>query len=543
MTASGKAGTIVAGAAALLVAGAVFYSILCAVEPTVPFEDAAMLMRFAQHVADGHGMVWNVGDRPVDGATDFLFTILVAVTMKLGFTVEASTRALIVASHLILAGIILATGRRLRNVPWLLTCGLTSYLLLGPGNRFVQSYFGAPVFALAAVMLLLAVWWLIESAAPNALQSSAVTASALVLGLMRPEGNLLAGMMLLAGWVCARDPVSRRLVLRAGVFYGGLGALFLGWRFWYFGQLMPNPFYLKGGWSLYPASLETSLRNALAFSLPLMPILAVMAWLRHRTGARLQVARELIPALCFIVIWVLLSDDNNHWGRFQYAALPILLFGILRWSSRLATTAPLDAAWSPRKALAIAGIYACLVLPPYALWHYRNPSWIPDGRYQVASNLRPYAGEGLRMAVTEAGLLPLYSQWRAMDLWGLNDQWIARHGLVTDEYLSAFKPDLIMLHDNTWPNGNPRWRAMVDTIRTFCVTRHYELAAKYERGYSIHEYYIRSDSPRRQEIRNACRPQPYIWWLDGTPILPKDETGSLTSAPVRTVAPIVHSIS
>jgi len=542
VTASGKAGRIVAGAAALLVAGAVFYSILCAVEPTVPFEDAAMLMRFAQHVAGGHGMVWNVGERPVDGATDFLFTILVAAAMKLGFTVEASTRALIVASHLMLAGIILATGRRLRNVPWLLTCGLTSYLLLGPGNRFVQSYFGSPVFALAAVVLLLAVWWLIESGVPDTLQSTVVAASALVLGLMRPEGNILAGMMLLAGWVCARDAASRRLVLRAGVLYGALGALFLSWRFWYFGQLMPNPFYLKGGWSLYPASLKTSARNAFEFSLPLMPILAVLAWLRRSTAVRLEVARELVPALGFIVIWVLLTDDNNHWGRFQYAALPILLLGILRWAARLASAAQVGGDRRLNNALALAGVYACLALPPYALWHYRQQAWTPDGRYRVALNLRPYAGEGMSMAVTEAGLLPLYSQWRAMDVWGLNDQWIARHGLVSVDYLGTFKPDLIMLHDNTWPNGNPRWRAMVDTIRTFCQTRHYELAAKYERGYSIHEYYVRSDSPRRQEIRDACRPQPYIWWLDGTPIAPENGTGSLTAAPVRMGTALARSI-
>lgn len=38
-----------------------------------PFEDAAMIMRYAQHLAGGHGIVWNIGEAPVDGATDFLF--------------------------------------------------------------------------------------------------------------------------------------------------------------------------------------------------------------------------------------------------------------------------------------------------------------------------------------------------------------------------------------------------------------------------------------------------------------------------------------
>jgi hypothetical protein len=29
-----------------------------------PFEDAAMIMRYAQHLAGGHGIVWNIGEHP-----------------------------------------------------------------------------------------------------------------------------------------------------------------------------------------------------------------------------------------------------------------------------------------------------------------------------------------------------------------------------------------------------------------------------------------------------------------------------------------------
>jgi len=46
-----------------------------------PEEDAAILMRYAQHLAAGHGIVWNVGEPPVDGATDFLFMLLLETSM------------------------------------------------------------------------------------------------------------------------------------------------------------------------------------------------------------------------------------------------------------------------------------------------------------------------------------------------------------------------------------------------------------------------------------------------------------------------------
>ena len=49
-----------------------------------PFEDAAMVMRYANHLAQGAGIVWNVGDAPLDGATDFLFLLILGALRWLG---------------------------------------------------------------------------------------------------------------------------------------------------------------------------------------------------------------------------------------------------------------------------------------------------------------------------------------------------------------------------------------------------------------------------------------------------------------------------
>jgi uncharacterized membrane protein len=44
-----------------------------------------------------------------------------------------------------------------------------------------------------------------------------------------------------------------------------------------------------------------------------------------------------------------------------------------------------------------------------------------EGRYEVAQYLSQYADKHYTLASTEAGLLPLYSGWQAVDTWGLND--------------------------------------------------------------------------------------------------------------------------
>src|SRR5262245_36974515 len=47
----------------------------------VNLDDALISYRYAQHLAAGQGLVWNVGDAPVEGYTNFLFVVLIALGM------------------------------------------------------------------------------------------------------------------------------------------------------------------------------------------------------------------------------------------------------------------------------------------------------------------------------------------------------------------------------------------------------------------------------------------------------------------------------
>jgi hypothetical protein len=66
-----------------------------------PSEDAAILMRYSENLASGHGIVWNAGEKPVDGATDFLFMMLVAALTRSGLRLEAAVLLLAVVSHVL----------------------------------------------------------------------------------------------------------------------------------------------------------------------------------------------------------------------------------------------------------------------------------------------------------------------------------------------------------------------------------------------------------------------------------------------------------
>jgi arabinofuranosyltransferase len=185
-------------ASLLLLAASLFYALNFIDFNTPPFEDAAMIMRYSQHLAGGHGIVWNIGEAPVDGATDFLFMAAAAALIKLGFTVGQAVRGIGFASHFLTVLLIYWANRRIHNgnIPFSFISGL--YLAVGTGLSYVAAYFGTPFFALAAASTWTLGLLLMREQNPRLWLSLAFALSGLVTGLIRPEGVILASLMLLA---------------------------------------------------------------------------------------------------------------------------------------------------------------------------------------------------------------------------------------------------------------------------------------------------------------------------------------------------------
>jgi hypothetical protein len=47
-------------------------------------DDAFISLRYARHLLDGHGLVWNVGDAPVEGYSNFAYVLVAALFGALG---------------------------------------------------------------------------------------------------------------------------------------------------------------------------------------------------------------------------------------------------------------------------------------------------------------------------------------------------------------------------------------------------------------------------------------------------------------------------
>jgi hypothetical protein len=107
-----------------------------------------------------------------------------------------------------------------------------------------------------------------------------------------------------------------------------------------------------------------------------------------------------------------------------------------------------------------------------------------------------------------------------LDTWGLNDQWIAHHGGITEEYLGSFRPHIIMFHEYFSPfvsyQGKGAWFEMVMTLKRYAEKNGYALAAVFgDSPYDTHYYYVRSDFPESSELISRIQTSDYYWYVTG----------------------------
>ena len=493
----------------LLLFSTLYYSFTFIDFAIPPFEDAAMIMRYAQHLAGGHGVVWNIGEAPVDGATDFLFMVASAALIKLGFTVGQSVRGIGFASHFLTVLIIYWGNRRIHNGNIFLSFLSGLYLAVGTGLSYVAAYFGTPFFALAAASTWTLGLILMKEQNPRWWLSLAFALSGLVTGLIRPEGVILAGLILLAVILMRGLKNSLSIIVTFGVIFLTLGGAYFLWRWDYFGYPLPNPFYKKGegGWNWF--TFGGSMLNMFRLSLPVFFAFVLGFRVRETTRETLVYA---LPILGFASAFALVSDEMNYGARFQYATVPLALLSWIPLVRGIKFEALIQAQVRERTAYFIALIGLAFGVVYYSWFQncflalYQQSCDRPyerDGRLEMAQMLADYRGKGYVIATTEAGLIPYYSGWTAIDTWGLNDQFIAHNGSITVEYLDEYKPHIIMFHDYYSPLVPPkltdanlaqRWFSMTILLKTYAEENGYTLAAVFgDSPYDTHYYYVRSD--------------------------------------------------
>lgn len=213
-------------------------------------DDAYISYRYAQNALDGHGLVFNTGER-VEGYTNFLWVILLILGAHMGLDFDTTAKILGIASAVGLIALIAFAVRRLWRDHALgdgIIPGITAALILAANGSLAYwavSGLETPLFAFLAAAGLFA--WTVQSRLLIPLLTLAA--------LTRPEGGLLWVIVLTGeglwgkGW---------RHAFRLAVIGGLLLLPFAAFKLFYYGSLLPNPFYAKTGlaWEYIRSGIE-----------------------------------------------------------------------------------------------------------------------------------------------------------------------------------------------------------------------------------------------------------------------------------------------
>ena len=538
--------------------------------PIVPSEDAYITFRYARNLAEGHGLVWNPGEDPVEGSTEFLWVMLMAGISKIGLGIETVAGIL----NIFFAGI------------GVILVGLTAYYLsrrqalavffaagafaVGPISYYVRAGFATALFTLLITIAFVCTLILVFSPDRKRLRSTAfilLPLSLLLLGLTRPEGVLYGTFSLVAIFLLLDRADRIRLLKTTALLLILPGLVYFIWRWQYFGYFLPNTFYVKSTGGLLHLRDIWDIYGMFVFLAPLLLLIGLgLVGAKRRRGLRMLVL--ITPALLFPWAYLLIDQLQNMGQRFQYPVYPVFLLaaaaalGVFKldrpasWSfaalkdnlaifvgvllALFALFVPIEKAlylellvlaiilvkvlerWAPARYPAGGGTeegltgrlegglrgVSLLVLAVFAVFSIQQSyrlaaGFYPtqfDDRQTIGAALEPYADKGYTVVASEAGWIPFFSRWRAIDPFGLNDEHITHEGLSFD-YLDSVQPDIIMYHDVDNPNP-PRWTDMVATLRDYAESRGFVLAATIERKgpNDLHVYYVNPRNPDAEAL-------------------------------------------
>jgi hypothetical protein len=179
-----------------------------------------------------------------------------------------------------------------------------------------------------------------------------------------------------------------------------------------------------------------------------------------------------LPILAFLASWILLSNEMNFFRRFQYPVVPIAAMSWPLWiSARSASWREALLRGPAYRRVGIAAVAIAVIVSRSRISiadTYRRDGRIGlfRSRHRSTALSRPRLHDG----VSEAGLLPFYSQWRTIDAWGSTTSGLPitassrrpismRRGLTS----SCFEPDAG--HGPGHPDPGRRWWS-VDHLRS-----------------------------------------------------------------------------
>ena len=400
-----------------------------------PHEDAYILFAYVDHVAAGKGIVFSAGAERAEGATDFLWMMMLAVLRVAGIPAGVGAALLNAAGLGVVAAVCVRALRwtcdraaQVRGGVLIAVCLAASPMAAAALGGFSAGLYAGIVAALFHLTVFGArrhgVW---------------VPWCALLLALVRPDGVIVGAGFVGVALVRAVRGGNGRPLLRHLLLAAAAGAAYYVWRTLYFGLPLPLPLYVKSKSDVSWPGLVSNVEWARG--LRALGLLALLAVLMQRPVRGVRLAAGYLPGIALVAALTLAQQTQNVAFRFQlpcttavYVGAFIALGWVFRRRTRLART------------VAIGVLFPALLFSaPPALTAAVRDLRSADYMNFFPFLLRPLTTGDTRIALSEAGRMGYWLRGTKLDLVGLNSPAVATQGL-TPQVIADADPDVILVH-------------------------------------------------------------------------------------------------
>lgn len=395
-------------------------------------DDAYISYRYAQNALNGHGLVFNIGER-VEGYTNFFWVLLLMLGGRLGFDFDSVAKFLGQGAGLgivVLGGVwVRAAWRQLHwgDGP---VAGAAAALLISLNGSFVYWAVSGLETVWFALFAGLGIWFWVR-------RSWLSVPALAIAALTRPEGVFIWGMLIVAEYIWGDGLRSAGAMTLAAV----LLLVPFGWfKLNYYHSLFPNPFYAKTGfgWEYVVSGLEYTwqyLQQYGWYGAIVIPVVLAAFALRGRW--------RVIPLIWIVyALYVtVIGGDVLKADRF-YVPTTLLLAVSFTVGIGWLVTRFLPKAPSGWLALGLAATMAVTweVIPRQSIEYIRSAEQGLTLKMDIeAQRLTQHDSTNFSLAVSTIGRVSYELMGhRVIDLLGLTDSTIARH------------PEEIPGNESTW---------------------------------------------------------------------------------------------
>ncbi|KTD61395.1 hypothetical protein [Legionella spiritensis] len=454
-------------------------------------DDAFISWRYADQLIHGYGLRWNSSGEPVEGYSNFLWMLLTALVMKLDLPLLITMKWIAVSS-LIVSLVVLYRLARTFLSPLL---AVLPVYLLSRNQGVVWWTISGLETGFYMAFVLLSAWTTIyafgyrnhEHARRAFSPKIWFLACALyfVTGLIRFDGAVWSGIFavfIVCNLSREKNTVPVWPMVWIAVFAFVMPYMvYLGWRWFYFGALLPNSYACK-------ASFGSSLSQVVVEYLPvLFPciVLGLPCLLGNKDCRHILL---WLPSLVYCLILARANPIITYYYRLFLPAFSLLtvlpVLGIQEFFSYFALR---------RKTIVLFTVISVFLvnetlLPTYQTRELKLASIAYQERFtmrlQVASYLNHHAGIHDRVLISDAGTIPFFARRdiQFIDDFCLNNKAMLRSDIHRSEALYAIeieehvKPHWVI--STFYPLLN-RWNEITNVLRKRHFFDHCERVAEF----------------------------------------------------------------